>query len=234
VIYIRVGVEIFQKRSQLRAAGGADGSASGTFNSISAKPEPAFTGLRTTEIEVTHDPWSKSDIASPTAAYNRGEDKMKENYSITISAPMASGMPQTPRTPGLFPKRPNSMDKVKWAYTKVALLFAVSILITWVPASVNRVYGLRYPSNPSFVLNIGSALVLPLQGFWNTVIYFTTSLTICKGVIARFKSRKGDGDGFRRLELARGRRRGAGMGKESESMVELSTSRSLTSRGESF
>jgi hypothetical protein len=227
IIYVRVGIEIFQKRSQLRAAG-ADNS--GTFNSVSGKPEP-FTGTRTTEIEVTHDPWSKSDIGSPTApatAYNRPGKTAKENYSITISAP--NGLLQTPRTPGMFIKRPSSMDKVKWAYTKVALLFAISILITWVPASANRVYGLRYPNNPSYVLNIGSALVLPLQGFWNTVIFFTTSLGICRSVMARFKGRN-DVVGFRRLDFVH---RGGRRDKESESMVELSTSRSQASRGESF
>jgi hypothetical protein len=189
--------------------------------------------MRTTEIQVTHDLWSKSDVSSPTrpaTAFNRSDTKSgKDNYSITISAPPCSGA-QAPRAPGMFMKRPSSMDKVKWAYTKVALLFAVSILITWVPASVNRVYGLRYPKNPSYVLNIGSALVLPLQGFWNTVIYFTTSLGICRSVIRRLKTRK-EGDGFRRLDIVHlgGRR-----DKESDSMVELSTSRSQTSRGESF
>jgi len=231
IIYVRVGIEIFQKRSQLRAAAG-HGDGSGTFNSTSGhQPEP-FSGTRTTEIEVTHDPWSKSDVGSPTTpatAYNRLTKGGKENYSITISAPQPQ--PATPRTPGMFMKRPTSMDKVKWAYTKVALLFAVSILITWVPASVNRVYGLRYPNNPSYVLNIGSAIVLPLQGFWNTVIYFTTSLGICRTVIARSKKRRAE-DGFRRLDIVHlggGRR-----DKESDSTVELSTSRSLTSRGDSF
>ena len=36
---------------------------------------------------------------------------------------------------------------------------AASILITWVPASINRVYGLRYPTDPSYVLNVMSAIV---------------------------------------------------------------------------
>lgn len=82
------------------------------------------------------------------------------------------------------------MDKIKWAYTRCALLFAISILITWVPASVNRVHGLRYPTQPSFALNIGSAVVLPLQGFWNSVIYFWTSARICKECWRDFKARR--------------------------------------------
>lgn len=126
------------------------------------------------------------------------------------------------------------MDKIKWAYTKVALLFAVSILITWVPASVNRVYGLRFPTKPSYILNIGSAVVLPLQGFWNTVIYFTTSLSICRGVWARFKARKGD-KGFQKLGMGMGGRVGLKREKgdgASDSTVELSTT-PTRSRGDS-
>lgn len=239
IIYVRVGIEIFQKRSQLRAAA-ADNSA--TMNSVSGngtiKPIEPFTGLRTTEIEVTHDPWSGTSLASPTApatAYSRPKGA-KENYSITINATVA---PDAPRTPGLFVRRPSSMDKVKWAYTKVAVLFAASILITWVPASANRVYGLRFPNNPSYALNVCSALVLPLQGFWNTVIFFTTSLGICRSTWANFrrgsprKFRTGN-VGFHKMDIVHlGGRRDAG-NKESDSMVELSTSRSLASRGESF
>jgi len=225
IIYVRVGVEIFQKRTQLRAA--AQGDTYASHSNAPVEPSP-FTGIRTTEIEVTHqDQWKQGDLsspASPAVTYKKGGNgTAKENYSITISA-RDHNVPQ-PRTTGMFPKRrPSSMDKIKWAYTKVALLFAVSILITWVPASVNRVYGLRYPLNPSYVLNIGSAIVLPLQGFWNTIIYFTTSLSICRGVIARFKARKDDA-GFKRLEILHlgGKRE---KGSASDSTVELSTNRS--------
>jgi hypothetical protein len=50
-----------------------------------------------------------------------------------------------------------------------------------------KTYRLRYPHNPSFALNIGSALVLPLQGFWNTIIYFMTSMSICRNCWADFQ-----------------------------------------------
>ena len=75
-------------------------------------------------------------------------------------------------------KRIDSMDKIKLAYTKCAFLFAGSIVVTWVPSSANRVYGLTHASNPSFALNIAAAAVLPLQGFWNSAIFFWTSWTI--------------------------------------------------------
>jgi hypothetical protein len=185
IIYIRVGIEIWEKRRQLRTL---DQSSGGTVTSFTAhtSPEP-FTGIRTTEVKVTHDKWNNKNIDSPERAFSRLEKNLAEDhYSITISSVRDSkhGLP-TPRA-GVFTKGSStSIDRVKWAYTKCALLFAVSILITWVPASVNRVYGLIYPTKPSFALNVGSALVLPLQGFWNTVIYFTTSLSTCRVVWAR-------------------------------------------------
>jgi hypothetical protein len=89
----------------------------------------------------------------------------------------------------------SNMDKIKYAYTRVALLFCTSILITWVPASINRVYGLQHPDTPSFALNAASAVVLPLQGFWNTVIYFVTSLGICRGVVQGWREERGKGKG---------------------------------------
>ncbi len=101
---------------------------------------------------------------------------------------------------GRTKRSPSTMDRIKWAYTKVALLFAISILVTWVPASVNRVYGLRFPNNPSFALNVCSSIVLPLQGFWNTVIYFTTSLPICKRVWAEIQGKRRGRRGKRKRE----------------------------------
>jgi hypothetical protein len=217
LIYIRVGVEIFHKRSQLRAAD----------SSNCLEPKPTFiSGTRTTEIHVTTDSWKKpSNLDSPSAiqfAHATKESLSRvephDQYSITICAHGSEGKKET-AVPGLirtstFPRPPSAVDKIKWAYMKCALLFAASILITWVPASINRVYGLRYPNHPSFALNIGSAVVLPLQGFWNTVIYFTTSLRICKDVWTKWKLKKAGGerhDGFENLDAAQ--LSGGGRGK---------------------
>jgi hypothetical protein len=74
------------------------------------------------------------------------------------------------------------LDDIKYRYTKSAMLFAISILITWVPSSANRVYGIFHPDQPSYALNIATAVVLPSQGFWNGLIFFTTNLPICRRV----------------------------------------------------
>jgi hypothetical protein len=110
------------------------GNVSGTLTSSNAPPEPSFTGIRTTEVEVTHDDWNKNGLASPTTpalTYNRSAKGNRDPnlYSITISAQEAtSSFPQSARfATNPMPKRASSMDKVKWAYTKVSMLFAVSI-----------------------------------------------------------------------------------------------------------
>tara|TARA_R110002060_G_scaffold59648_9_gene69477 strand:+ start:875 stop:1219 length:345 start_codon:yes stop_codon:yes gene_type:complete len=114
---------------------------------------------------------------------------------------------------------------------------------------VNRVYGLRYPTRPSFALNIGSAIVLPLQGFWNTVVYFWTSWGICGVWWRGWRERLG----LRRMRMRidtvhlGGRRVGGdldregmelgigmGLGKKGDSTLELGKRSSAGSLGDSF
>lgn len=71
-------------------------------------------------------------------------------------------------------------NRASWAYTKVAVLFFSAMLITWIPSSANRVYSVVHPGEISFALEYLSSLVLPLQGFWNAVIYAVTSWAAVK------------------------------------------------------
>ncbi|KAI0409477.1 hypothetical protein F4802DRAFT_144940 [Xylaria palmicola] len=67
------------------------------------------------------------------------------------------------------------MDPVKLAYLRTSFVFAVSVLITWTPSSINRVHDIVRPQEFNYPLNLASAIVLPLQGLWNAVIFFSTS-----------------------------------------------------------
>ncbi|AEO68381.1 uncharacterized protein THITE_2130131 [Thermothielavioides terrestris NRRL 8126] len=67
-----------------------------------------------------------------------------------------------------------------WSYTKCAILFFVALLLTWIPSSGNRVYSLLHAGAVSRPLFFASAFVLPLQGFWNAIIYVVTSWAACK------------------------------------------------------
>ncbi len=59
---------------------------------------------------------------------------------------------------------------------------SLNAVILQVPSTVNRVYGLVYPEVVSFRLNYTSGLVLPLQGFWNSLVYAMTSLAASKAL----------------------------------------------------
>ena len=119
-----------------------------------------------------------------------------KQYSVTINC--------TPASPSLNPKTwvsssaPHRTDLQRrsnraaleantaaWSYTKCAILFFISLLVTWVPSSINRVYSLVYPERISVPFTYASAVVLPLMGFWNSVIYTTTSWTACKTLFGK-------------------------------------------------
>ncbi|KAI5463699.1 hypothetical protein BGZ63DRAFT_352936 [Mariannaea sp. PMI_226] len=80
------------------------------------------------------------------------------------------------------------LDPVKMAYLRTSFIFAFAVLITWIPSSINRLYSLSHDGIISFPLSVASGCVLPLQGVWNSVIYFTTSWSM---VIEEFESLKG-------------------------------------------
>lgn len=50
---------------------------------------------------------------------------------------------------------------------------------------MNRIYSLARPQHPSYGLNLAGALVLSLQGFWNSVIYTSTAAPIFRDLWAR-------------------------------------------------
>jgi hypothetical protein len=129
-----------------------------------------------------------------------------------------------------------------WSYTKVAVLFFFAMMITWIPSSANRVYSVVHPGEVSLPLEYASSFVLPLQGFWNALIYATTSLPACKQVWTNLKGPKRfSGDGIRTIvsafsadddrEYTGNRAPGGRKGffQETESMTELQQSRPSTS-----
>jgi hypothetical protein len=61
------------------------------------------------------------------------------------------------------------------AYFKYAVLFLAALIVTWVPSSANRVSALAASNHYVFGLSCASSFALPLQGFWNSLIYITVS-----------------------------------------------------------
>ena len=108
-------------------------------------------------------------------------------YSVTVSGGLkdTGGWQDREAAPSRARQRTSAIEanKAAWRYTKCALLFFASLLITWLPSSVNRVYGLVWPNTiPPYGLSYTASLVLPLTGFWNSIIYITTSWTACQAL----------------------------------------------------
>jgi hypothetical protein len=81
-------------------------------------------------------------------------------------------------------------DHIKGAYLRTSFLFAVSVLVTWIPSSINRISGLVNPTSTPYSYNVATAAVLPLQGVWNCIIYFTTSATLLRECWVEWQERR--------------------------------------------
>lgn len=81
------------------------------------------------------------------------------------------------------------LDPVKMAYLRTSFIFGFAVLITWIPSSINRLYSLTNGDKISFPLSVASGCVLPLQGVWNALIYFTTSWSTVREEFATLKAK---------------------------------------------
>ncbi|EAQ92981.1 hypothetical protein CHGG_01216 [Chaetomium globosum CBS 148.51] len=109
--------------------------------------------------------------------------------TLTISSSHPPKPPKRPhtslptrlaRTWRKFQRKLATLDPIKLAYLRTSFVFALSILVTWTPSSINRVYSLAYPTRTSYGLNLASAVVLPLQGLWNATIFAAASWHILR------------------------------------------------------
>lgn len=265
-IYIRAGREIYRKHRQLK-----DLNYTSHYD-----PEPLGVPVndpfnsKTTEVSVTVSNAQEAIDLSPlgASAANKHRSLSEQSlraaaYSVSISArpPTLMSSPTTANgnvAPSGQPKnksgRRATIDahNAAWSYTKCALLFFTAMLVTWIPSSANRLYSLAQDGEISLPLEYMSACVLPLQGFWNAIIYITTSWKACKMLLgdaaALFSGRGGSSSpsgvstsnfiaGMRsrsRIGGALGKEEGVGVGRlrpfvrnskssETESMEELAS-----------
>ncbi|KAK3386128.1 hypothetical protein B0H63DRAFT_192370 [Podospora didyma] len=120
-----------------------------------------------------------------------------------------------------------------YSYTKCAILFFSVLLITWIPSSGNRVYSMINGGAVSKPLFFASAFVLPLQGFWNAIIYMVTSWSACKTLYETVRGSLGGSRGTVNEITIISRHRDSrpmggkwGKAEESTSMEDLTGSRS--------
>ncbi|KAI4149823.1 MAG: hypothetical protein LQ340_004421 [Diploschistes diacapsis] len=177
------GRELFKRRRQYANFGAAPGP-------LLPAIENPFASFKTTKVEITselasHRPLDNSSTRSQMelqrVSHNRqylSGNKGYEPYTVTIER----GLMVPTRSAGAMNEDELELhnavvasNRAAWAYTKCCVLFFVSLMITWIPSSLFRAYTLVHPMNSNFGIAYGAGFVLPLMGFWNTVIYVTIS-----------------------------------------------------------
>lgn len=152
------------------------------------EPPSSFTGKPLSQPSGTHSPFS----------YSRPLPSVPTGISTNISSRAARPYPppkdnipaQTQRGIRRVVDRFRVLDPVKRAYLRTAFLFGLSVLVTWIPSSANRIRGLIYSDSP-YAYNVGTATVLPLQGVWNAIIFFVTSWKVLRETFGEWRRRKG-------------------------------------------
>ncbi|KAI1178717.1 hypothetical protein F4777DRAFT_593896 [Nemania sp. FL0916] len=203
-IYIAVGYYVFQQRNQLRnlslsnptrtndTPGTRDSGEKNLFTNAAVMGTVNREVLQVTTINTESERVSRP--LSGTAPLNwfkspaedhSNHDRQATPTQMATTVTSISAEPQAKATKSVWRRmndsfnrwcnKFNHLDPVKLAYLRTSFVFAVSVLITWTPSSINRVHDIVRPNEFSYPLNLASAIVLPLQGLWNGIIFFSTS-----------------------------------------------------------
>ncbi|OQU98190.1 hypothetical protein CLAIMM_04011 isoform 1 [Cladophialophora immunda] len=187
-IYVKVGVVVFRWRKQLLSLNQSEGmvgipSNGYAMNQLPTSPVSPKTYEVTISSQVPHSPEPKQQrhLSSPRSTYHEDASPTNANHARFPSI-QETAFPQTNTNVVVErpPIRTLDANKATMSYCKTAMLFFLALLCTWVPSTINRVYTLVRPDDSVFGLDFASGLVLPLQGFWNTIIYVVTSLPACQ------------------------------------------------------
>lgn len=207
-IYIKTGIHIFEQTQPLRELQQElRRPNTGGEKRVSLTQNPFLVqGItKTTDVLISYEDSSCSSPSSSTPGTILSSDEIKHlgpgaTYSVKIEGPRPTA-PSTlcPSSVGccfggsLKRRRMSDVaNKAAYSYCKCAVLFFIALLVTWVPSSINRVYSLILPDEVSFGLTLASSLVLPLQGFWNAIIYIATSLPACQALIRTMMGKVND------------------------------------------
>lgn len=142
-IYIMAGREIFMKRRELRAVSHQ--------NLFQEQIENPFTNFKTTEIHITSElvPIPPNEpLGALCKSYGDKEmlnDRGYDRYTVTIASNPKAIRPHTPNGENLTlrnQKAAAEANTAAWGYTKIAILFFVSLLITWVRIQAHSLHAL--------------------------------------------------------------------------------------------
>ncbi|KAM0432821.1 hypothetical protein ACHAPT_004523 [Fusarium lateritium] len=156
-------------------------------------PQDCFYGTIVTEVQVVHSTASTSALpneprpahmqqSTPHVSFDELPPPIQtapSQYFSTVTSPAAGHRQASPlrRITTATNKTVSKFvveDPIKRAYLRTSFLFALSVLVTWIPSSLNRIHSWLVGTSP-YEYHVATAAVLPLQGLWNAVIFFVTS-----------------------------------------------------------
>lgn len=169
-------------------------------------PHDGFYGTVVTEVQVVHSTASSAALPEPKMAhlqsaahvsFEETEARVQPATSSFFSSITSQPNPHRSPIRRITSATNTAMakflieDPVKRAYLRTSFLFGLSVLVTWIPSSMNRIHGWLSGSSP-FQYHVATASVLPLQGLWNAIIFFVTSWRILReGVLDWRAERRG-------------------------------------------
>ncbi|KAH6981384.1 hypothetical protein EDB80DRAFT_757262 [Ilyonectria destructans] len=191
-----VGYRIFHTRNQIRNFSNSQSQHSAIDNQLPLTNTRSNTQgsehpMIVTNVSITLAP--ASNIAKPMPICVNSTLQTPETFlhnqtsrrSLAITSHSGSNnIPKTPRivktTKGVI-SRFRLQDPVKQAYLRTTFMFTLSVLVTWVPASINRIRSMQGGGVP-YSNQVVMAAVMPLQGLWNALIFFITSHKVLREV----------------------------------------------------
>ncbi|KAK5987951.1 hypothetical protein PT974_12087 [Cladobotryum mycophilum] len=194
--YFLVGYHVFRTRNRLRSFSTSRNREQKEMETTQAEmAQQGFYGTVTTEVQVVHSAACPSEPKSVHLPRQTASHVSFENANVTELQPSSrnqffssvttsTSTPKEPPPPSIWSRFTSSIhrvtskfhisDPIKRAYLRTSFLFAVSVLVTWIPSSLNRIHGWLDGGSP-YEFHVATAAVLPLQGLWNGIIFFVTS-----------------------------------------------------------
>ena len=151
----------------------------GLLNPLNENP---FTGTITTDIEVVFSEEERNERFDRLGSQEQGK---RNEYTVVVqgisydnrSRPELLRLPTLTRNAALAEENAEA-----WLYARVAFLYFLSMIICWIPASINRLVSVIKPDDVIFSLNYIAICGLPLQGFLNGLVYYVSSQTAIKNL----------------------------------------------------
>ncbi|KAF5618862.1 uncharacterized protein FTJAE_12129 [Fusarium tjaetaba] len=169
VLNTAVGFRLFRARNKAR------GILNSRIQTTVTDPQTVTETNTDTDVQV---------LEHPSATAMSDAQKSTPNATTVEPIPPSQKQQSSSSTPSRTKSKFWLKDPIKRAYLFTTFMFTLSVLVTWVPASITRIHSLLNRDVP-YSYQVAIAAVMPLQGLWNALIFFTTSRGVIKDVIRK-------------------------------------------------